>query len=339
MNNDMDKWSEIPNELVEMVVDRLPLIDHIRFGAVCSSWYQVTEENHHRFDFRDQLPFMMLPEKELSSKGWVLTVDESGDVHLLNPFTSTKIQLPSLDKFPDNQNQFCDDEPRNYRYIFKTVLSANPISTQDYIVVTIVTYMAKLSYYKPGDEKWTTINNEWFKYEDAIYFKDKFYAITNSNAVVTCDFASSDFPKFSVITHPHINSAEKRYLVESSARLLKVLRYLELNEDEDENVDWYRTEMFEVFELDEEAGRWIKIESLGDQMLFLGYGNSFSVSGYDFPQCEGNCIYFTDDFDEVPRCGLDNGVFNMEDKSLKPFYPCSSSWITKPVWVLPYLSK
>ncbi|XP_077223897.1 F-box protein SKIP23-like isoform X2 [Tasmannia lanceolata] len=377
MISDMGKWSEIPNELLEMVVDRLPLIDHIRFGAVCSSWYQVTKENHHRLDFQDQLPLMIIPDKErnetrgfysitknkvyniqlpefhgkwccVSSKGWVVTIDESGNVHLLNPFTSTQIQLPSLNRFPDNQHSTNPEVPRNYRYIVKTVLSANPISTQDYIVATIVTYDWKLSFYKPGDEKWTTINNEWIHYEDVIYYKDKFYAITNHNAVVTCDFASIDNPKFTVITPPFEGGIDRRYLVESSGKLLKVERFCEWNPDyeldRDGNVvqpcpEWVcRTDWFDVFELDEVTREWILIESLGDEMLFVGYSNSFSLSASDFPQGKGNCIYFTDNSENLPEWGLDNGVFNLEDKSVKPFYPSSSTWITKPIWVPPYFS-
>ncbi|XP_077226242.1 putative F-box protein At5g55150 [Tasmannia lanceolata] len=129
-----------------------------------------------------------------SSKGWLVMVDESSNIHLLNPFTSTQIQLPSLDKFPDDQNSTDPDETRNYRYMDKTLLSANPISTPDYVFVTIVTNWKKLSFYKPGDEKWTTLENKWGPYEDVIYYKEKFYAITNHNAVVTCDLVSNDFP-------------------------------------------------------------------------------------------------------------------------------------------------
>ncbi|XP_077250866.1 F-box protein SKIP23-like [Tasmannia lanceolata] len=355
-NSDMDKWSELPNDLLAMVFDRLPLfIDYIRVGAVCSSWYQFTEENSNWLDFQDQLPLMMLPDKErtetrsfysitenkvydiqlsefhgkwclVSSKGWVVTIDETNNVHLLNPLTTEIV------------------------YIVNTVLSANPISTKDYIVATIVTYDWKLSFYKSWDEKWTT-NNELIHYEDVIYYKDKFYGITSHNAIVTYDFASNDFPKFSIITHPfQEETADRSYLVESSGKLLKVLRYYEWypdyenDEDEDGKVfqhcqEWvYRTDWFDVFELDEETGKWIEIESLGDQSLFLGYGNSVSLSASDFPQCKRNCIYFTDNCDDLPTWGLDNGVFNLEDKSIEPFYPSCSTWITKPIWVTPYFS-
>ncbi|XP_077226321.1 F-box protein SKIP23-like [Tasmannia lanceolata] len=246
MSSEMGKWSEVPNELLAMVLDRLPLfIDCIRFGAVCSSWYEVTKENRHWLDFQGQLPLMMVPDNE-----------------------------------------------RTETRILKTALSTNPISTQDYIVVAIVTNMWKLSFYKPGDEKWTTINHEWVHYYDVTFFKDKLYGITNSKSVVTCDFASNDFPKFSVITHTQENDgADQRYLVESSRRLLKVLRFMDWDPIDNENLGWpNRTEGFEDFELDEERGKWIEINSLGDHILFLGFSSSFSLSAREFPRCKGNCI-------------------------------------------------
>ncbi|XP_077248289.1 uncharacterized protein LOC143887930 [Tasmannia lanceolata] len=376
MNSDMDNWPELPNDLLAVVFDHLPLSIHrIRFGAVCSSWYQFTMENCHWLDFHYQLPFMLVYDKERtetrnfynitenkfydiqlpefrgkwccgSSEGWVVTVDESTNIHLLDPFTSTQIQLPSLDKFPDPQFISWPELPWDYTYIRKALLSANPLSTPDYVVVTIVSSMLKLSFYKPGDEKWTTLENQWGPYEDVIYYKDKFYAITSNDAVVTCEFASNDFPKFTVFTPPSGELCDKRYLVESCGKLLKVSSRLEWNPgydyDENRNLiqpipEWpYKTVWFDIFELDEDTGKWIKTENLGDQTLFLGYNSSFSLSARDFPYCKGNSIYFTDSNDDAPDCNYDNGIYNLEDKSFKRINFFHR--ITKPLWVPRYLA-
>ncbi|XP_077248290.1 F-box protein SKIP23-like [Tasmannia lanceolata] len=375
MNSDMDKWPELPNDLLAVVFDHLLLsIVRIRFGAVCSSWYQFTMENCHWLDFHYQLPFMLVYDKERtetrnfynitenkfydiqlpefhgkwccgSSKGWVVTVDESTNIHLLDPFTSTQIQLPSLDKFPDPQFISWPELPWDYTYIRKALLSANPLSTPDYVVVTIVSSMLKLSFYKPGDEKWTTLENQWGPYEDVIYYKDKFYAITSNDAVVTCEFASNYFPKFTVVTPPSRELCSKRHLVESCGKLLKVSSRHEWNPgydyDENRNLiqpipEWaYRTVWFNIFELDEDTRKWIKTENLGDQTLFLGYNSSFSLSVRDFPHCKGNCIYFTDSNGDAPDCNYDNGIYNLEDKSFKRINFFHR--ITKPLWVPRYL--
>ncbi|XP_077214928.1 uncharacterized protein LOC143849679 isoform X2 [Tasmannia lanceolata] len=43
--------------------------------------------------------------------------------------------------------------------------------------------------------------------------------------------------------------------------------------------------------------------------------------------------HFNDGYEQ----GIDNGIYNLEDDSIKPFYPNSSSWITNPIWLLPNL--
>ncbi|XP_077219028.1 F-box protein SKIP23-like [Tasmannia lanceolata] len=391
----MSKWSELPNDILMLVLKRLPLIfDHIRFSFVCSSWQQAMVENCGCLLSPRQLPLLMLPDKERSRirqffsvsenklyniqlplfngkwccgscMGWLITVDERSNVHLLNPLSRIQIQLPSLDKFTYHQYHTDPDLPSDYAYIFKAVLSASPISTPNYIVVAIVTTMLRLSFYKPGDETWTTLETQWDPFKDVIYYKGQFYAINHRGAVVICNFASSDLPKFTEImpAPPFWERNDKIYLLESAGELLKVIRLYDWNpeldryygldyEDEDEDggyiirdyggqenppPEWfYKTVMFNVFQLDQNTRKWIKAESLDDQMLFLGYNSSMSLSANDFSQCKGNCIYFTDDNEDASGC-LDNGVFDMKDVSVKPCYPNSPSWITEPIWIEPNL--
>ncbi|GMY26943.1 probable F-box protein At4g22060 [Fagus crenata] len=57
----------------------------------------------------------------------------------------------------------------------------------------------------------------------------------------------------------------------------------------------YRTKMFFVFKLDFKQKIWEKVESLKDQIVFLGGNQSMSVSSHDFLECKPNSVYFTDD--------------------------------------------
>ncbi|XP_077243023.1 putative F-box protein At5g55150 isoform X2 [Tasmannia lanceolata] len=299
-----------------------------------------------------------------SSKGWLVTVDDNSNVHLLNPLSKIHIQLPSLDKFTHPQHPILRHKKRgSYRwYMRKTVLSADPISTPYYIVVSIVTYHRLFSFYKPGDEGWTTLNRQWGSYEDVIYHKGKFYCIIDSGNLVACDFSSNGLPKLTKISKSdgkRISESDgkrsgRRYLVESSGELLNVCRYYEMHpmyvrylilgsskcldgDFDPRNLGWtMRTSYFEVSKLDQNTGKWIELESLGDQVLFLGLNSSLSLSALDFPQLKRNCIYFTDDSD-VNNEGIDNGVYDLENESIKPCYPNSPSWITKLIWLHPNL--
>ncbi|XP_077214666.1 F-box protein SKIP23-like [Tasmannia lanceolata] len=285
-----------------------------------------------------------------SSKGWVVTVDDNSNVHLSNPLSKTQIQLPSLDKFTHPQMSCEPEKPRDYRYMCKTALSANPISTPDYVVATLVTNCSRLAFYKSGDEGWTTLKNEWGPYEDVIYYKGQFHCLSNWGVVVACDLASRDLPKFTKVSPDTNGRYNKMYLVESSGELLKVVRYYEYHPEYerylerrqlslvDKDFDWEglewttRTSCSKVLQLDQNTRKWIEVESLGDQVLFLGLNCSLSLPARDFPQCKGNCIYFTDDYLGKKR-SIDNGIYNLEDKSIKPYYPNSPTWIRKPIWV------
>ncbi|XP_077215526.1 putative F-box protein At4g22165 [Tasmannia lanceolata] len=269
-----------------------------------------------------------------SSKGWLLTVDNNFNIQLLNPFSRTQIQLPSFDKFEYPQVIYEPEIRRGSRYVRKTFLSADPISTSDYIVATFVTAALRFSFYKSGDEGWTTLlNTTWGPFRDAIYYEGNFYCITNWGYVVVCDFTSNGLPKFREVSSPIEGGGDVEYIMESSGELLKVFRHYEIPS----NLNIIRTSCFEVFQLDKKTGNWTEVESLGDQALFVGLNCSASLSARDFPHLKGNCIYFTDDFNDGYEQGIDNGIYNLDDDSIKPFYPNSSSWITNPIWLLPNL--
>ncbi|GMN41016.1 hypothetical protein TIFTF001_010240 [Ficus carica] len=80
----------------------------------------------------------------------------------------------------------------------------------------------------------------------------------------------------------------ERYLVESSeGELLQVERYMR-RQKKDEGRE---TKMFRIFRLDFDATKWIEIESLGGDSLFLGDNSSISVLASNFTGCQSNSIY------------------------------------------------
>ncbi|XP_077239869.1 F-box protein SKIP23-like [Tasmannia lanceolata] len=347
INNDMGKHSKLPHWLASQ--HRLPLLmlpdkEH--------------SESHQFFSLSEnKLYDIQIPEFQGkwccgSSKGWVVTVDDRSNIHLLNPLSKTQIQLPSLDKFTYPQMSDEPEIPRDYRYMRKIILSADPISTPNYIVVTFVTNDSLFSFYKPGDEGWTTVENQWGPYEDAIYYKGQFYCITNWGYVVACDFTSYGFPKFRKVCNDESGGGNREYIVEASGELLKVfrryeyhpkyIRYLEKERDKSPNEDidleslkWTtRTSYFEVFKLNQKTKEWIQVRSLGKHVLFLGLNCSFSLSDREL---KGNRIYFTDDNLSNDARGIDNGIYNLETESTEPCYPNSLSWIPKPMWLHPNL--
>jgi len=72
-----------------------------------------------------------------------------------------------------------------------------------------------------------------------------------------------------------------------------------------------------VFRLDEKEKKWVCLTSLGDRVLFLGNGCSFSASASDLCVAKGNCVIFIDNL-KSGKC-----VFDLDQGRLSPLsdYP------------------
>nr|XP_023882431.1 putative F-box protein At5g55150 [Quercus suber] len=86
--------------------------------------------------------------------------------------------------------------------------------------------------------------------------------------------------------------------------------------------------------------KWVKVDSLGGQTLFVGDNSSVSLSASSFNGCKANCIYYTDDYVEVfpftlNGGGYDMGVFSVEDGEYKHHYEGESlSYFSTPLWYI-----
>ncbi|KAK9291312.1 hypothetical protein L1049_019257 [Liquidambar formosana] len=133
----------------------------------------------------------------------------------------------------------------------------------------------------------------------------------------------------------------QQYLVETpDGELLKVCRHMEWDDDSDDDEDThYHTLQFVVLKLDEKNKRWIRVKSLGDKALFLGYNRAICLSALECPEFKANCIYFTDDFfegyHEHPLGCYDAGVFNLKDGIIKRFYQNPTFWAEPCIWITP----
>ncbi|KAJ4958483.1 hypothetical protein NE237_025594 [Protea cynaroides] len=375
-------WSGLLPELVELILDQLTLSEpdrltrlsnHLHFACVCSSWQSVAINNRSDSHLR-QLPLLMLPSSDNtktrhffslssgrnhgfhipeihrkwccgSSKSWLITVDGStGGIQLFNPFSRGCIQLPSLSTFTYPQFSFDPKCPRNSHYIHKTVLSANPCRTRDFVVMAIITNWRILAYYKPGADRWITIKTQWACFDDVIHYKGLFYAVSSQGPVVAYDFSSEPPIVTNIIDQPpEQRTCNKYYLAESLGELLLVLRFLRFFNVNNSNGDKeirIKTVQFKVYKLDESRRQWVQMKSIGDRILFLGCSCSMSLSTEDFPECNSNSIYFNDDCRrgscEPPFGYHDRGIFNFDNGSVVvPFCKSPPIWTTPSFWVTP----
>ncbi|XP_049348802.1 F-box protein At4g35733-like [Solanum verrucosum] len=390
MAKKMAEWSELPFDLLVSIGRCLNLIeDYLNFGCVCKSWHSVATKTNFNNDLC-RAPWLMLAEEEdnevrkffslyngmilnkripkasrkrcLESMGWLITVGEEGEISLLHPFSDVQIELPHQNTTVEyNEHQTgaltC--------FIGKAVLSASPSHTSDYLLMVIDGGSRFLSFWRPGDIRWTRVTWEGINYSsfaDLIYFNGQIYAVDYSGNLLVCNVADVVSPKLTkchiIPSQPHEHIPEHLYILESLGSLFVVVRYgvhFRLVQD-----DWdmipltlvprpyhvgvevtYGTRYFRVSRVDLAASKMTETKELGDAAFFLGANASLSVQASRYPGIKPNHIYFTDDFYETYMSyeeggGLDMGVFNLADGSIQPHYNgVSLSRFCPPTWVTP----
>ncbi|KAF5186608.1 hypothetical protein FRX31_023806 [Thalictrum thalictroides] len=279
-----------------------------------------------------------------SSKGWLVRLEDGPSIRLINPLTSIQFELPPIYTFP-NVLEYCPERTgeeytiqmayyesylnfpislakMKHKLIHKVVLSSSPITDNNCFAMAIYGDRFKLACCRLGDDRWKSIEGEWNPFEDVMHYDGKFYAVDYQGMVIVLpdeEIEAKSAPKaehFARLPSEYKFSLHKLYLVIScDGELLIVDRDIEETQSK-----FYETVDFKIFKLNknsETKSRWCEVETLGEQVLFLGINESFSISSHHLVQCsrKGNCIYFTDDDYESQDhlrqnvAGSDLGVF------------------------------
>lgn len=386
-------WSQLPSDLLESISGRLPLYgDYVRFRAVCRAWRSSTAKTPNHFP--PQLPWLLLPlfkpqnrgrscsgyfyslldgkvhvlritEASLrmrrcgSSHGWLVVLDESPSVALVNPLTGAKMDLPPLHAFPNVVGFNFADVGREYLlrdgdhrlstrnlkdmrdcFVKKVVLSSSPAKGGQFVAVAILHHGNNLAYCRDGDERWRFIEEANSYCEDVIYRDGLFYAVNTFGLIAVCD-VNGDSPRVSYIETPRHFGADIQYLVTVGDDLMLVTRHLDSDFWPELDQTVYRTRVFNVFKLGNKP-RWEWVSDLGDYMIFIGQNSSFALLASDFPGSMGNRIYYTDDYSDSNYDWFleeqDMGIYRLGDASVEKLPCCSpdfASRSTPPIWLSP----
>ncbi|KAF8406563.1 hypothetical protein HHK36_008651 [Tetracentron sinense] len=276
-------WSDLPNDLLEQIMGRISSsADQTRFRAVCKSW-----KSTGRVRPSNQLPWLLAYDDDswnqcklvdptskrtytvntifngeeekknitvcASKHGWLL-LSMGSSVFLYCPFTNEKINLPNSET-PFQIAAF-STTPTSPDCVFFGLFSSIHNTTI-------------ISTYRHGEETWTThiFDNTFNGIKNVVYSQGIFYCANLRGALWTFDVAKKDW---SMLEKPNAvldvpSSNYQTYMVESQGDLILLVLLHNLG-------SWSR-----FFKLDRLRMAWVKIDSLGDQSLFLGC-SSFSVS-------------------------------------------------------------
>ncbi|KAK9931294.1 hypothetical protein M0R45_018573 [Rubus argutus] len=309
-----------------------------------------------------------------SSHGWLVLLDRKAVAHIFNPLTRVSIQLPEIGTLVGLPNSFdveVNAVHKRYRDLnCKAVLSSDPSHNQNFVAAVIFKQQkSKLAFCKQGYKSWIELSNDqrkhlWQYYSDVIFHNDdQLSAILHegSHGLSVDIWYLNQTPSLmkTIMLQPQLmvgreyhGNFRRTYLVESLGELLFVVRTIG-NSYENKNFR-YRTKDFYIFKMNRWNSQLEKVECLHDRALFLGGNQSMSLSTRSFTEIKDNSIYFTDDHwsgmnlnyyyyhgteedGYIHYGGHDLGVYNLEDRAVKPFDQIDQEHIINPppFWILP----
>jgi hypothetical protein len=233
----------------------------------------------------------------------------------------------------DNNEKLPD---RDYDYMHpKTVLAVTCYGKKPTVLGTLcyVTHWPML--FLGIDERWSLISSSTY-YGDTCVFKGRIYAVNLSGRTVVVGPESS----VQLAAQPVVLDATQKLLVESEGELLLVnicesfpdIFDIDLFQLDEKEKKWVR-----LMDFDEKKNEWVKSRDIGDRVLFLGNGCSFSAYASELGLPKGNCIVFIDD--SFLGCGNSvrgNYVFHMDQDRLSSLseYPEYFNLFLPPEWIL-----
>ncbi|KAH7850145.1 hypothetical protein Vadar_028526 [Vaccinium darrowii] len=339
----MSQWSMLPVELLEAIEELVILYaDKVRLRCVSVAWHSPFPKLPHQkpypspclllpydhdnakscalFDPLDQKFYQLdkLPKPARggklfkgSSHGWLVTVeDNSPSVELINPLTGAQLKLPPRSRFPDVV-KYRSNKPGN-EYAIRHTYDKSRFFTLDLKHVRNF-YTSKIVLSESPSTSDDTL-------AVAIYGEFSWLA-----------YCRKGYKKWLPIAGDDTRFTED--VIFCRGRIGKLSRTL----------------AFEMYKFDDSIFSWVEVKDLGGESLFLGFNSSASISSSDFPECRGNCIYFSDDttdFDYLDQIqeggrGFDMGIYNLNDGTIErfpvPVYPCDGKNLFSPlpIWVVP----
>ena len=368
MGSSIVDWSALPQTMLRHIAGRLnDNTDFVRFRAVCHSWRCSTR----------MPPWLLLPLSDHTSTGtfhpvldwgthvqalpaapggyccgsclgWLVILDSSYNLCLLNPETADRAPLPRVEANLRRPCQFFNDR-MDEGVISTLVLSSDPRLPG--CTALAIFRSDLLAFASPGDKCWTILPSlGLLRYPGAVaHCKGQFYAIDHYLNLYVCSRGPPatvrSYLNAGPLTRRRIRSTQPRtidlYVMESEGELLLAVKKRNIiDRTSDRVLD------FELYRLDETSGqrRWMEMDSLAGAVLFLGKGNSVSLPKNSLPKdFRPNSIFFSDLWEPLMEYTTDfsqafpiaYGLFNYAEGTTQVVEICrlrgpprSATWIT-----------
>ncbi|XP_037468057.1 uncharacterized protein LOC119340261 [Triticum dicoccoides] len=332
----------LPFHLTEKILGCISPLESVRFAAVCRSWAEIISERLARPT--PHLFALEVLDEGLRGAIFSIPIDDGGED---SPAPVVPARLPST--VSDAKHfELCGVLPSgriSFAYKSSLVL-VNPATGA---VRGIQTYAHRIMYptepmFCSGAEAffigqsfgrnfslWWCTEGEWSERKlllpedlkcaddiDLVAYSDGvFYAMQIFGSTYTIDTRAPMPWRLTRLSVPSIREQlgdrfiRNFHLLESEGEVMFVVRVLATQEPAYSN----SFGGYEVYRLDVEGARWVKVERLaGDRALFVSGESSFAVRASETPGCMSNCIYFVVEVYEC--CYVTWGVYSMEERKV-----------------------
>uniref|UniRef100_A0A0D9XTJ8 F-box domain-containing protein n=1 Tax=Leersia perrieri TaxID=77586 RepID=A0A0D9XTJ8_9ORYZ len=396
---------ELPQDILMEIFALLEIPDLVRAGSVCNSWHSASNELRslgicklsqtpcllytsesagdsavclyslvEKREYKITLPDPPIRSRLLigSSLGWLITVDDLSEMHLVNPITGEQIALPSvitiehvkpifnqsgaLHKYEyswhtgsrvhySEPSVFALSELRDYMHEKAFMFSDTSIG--NFLVVLIHNPYNQISFARVGGDKWTWLPPH-SHYTDCMYKDGLLYAVNILGEIHAFDLNGPVFTMKMIIGKAQDLAADKMYIVQAPCDgLLQVWRSDE-DIEEDYEADLHadpatfvrNTGEIKIFSVDTMEKKRVQMDNLDGNVLFLGLNQSLCLSTAEYPHLKENYTYFTDDNDLWLFGFRDNrrdiGLFDLKHNSREELVsPQLWSNFPAPLWIIP----
>ncbi|KAJ3691593.1 hypothetical protein LUZ61_020757 [Rhynchospora tenuis] len=350
-------WTMLPPELLQTIATKLPDIsDFVKFRAVCTTWRSSARVSHpppqlpwfleepdYLPYFKSNLRFYSLFSGKIhtihspnSSGDWLWgpahdyivmfnVAAPSSQFSLLNPLTGRKVLLPFLD----------------ITRLLPIWVGPDPIESREPVVFASLLADSRtriLALYQPVAREWVVIEEPCSYPVRCHYFNGMFYVDGEGNGD-TKVINTVTRKVVHVVPPPPEDDYEcnaimgMTYLVQSGSDILRVVLHYN---GRLEVPDYH----FHIHRLDLQSGngeepRWVKISSIGDQILFLDEHNGFSLSCRDYSGLRRNSIYVIKSYQAMHDPSLSSLCrYDIEEARSEPL---NCPFVKGGIWIVPSL--